>query len=267
MGRKPRAGSTPVPGTVVKVWTQFDKYLYPWYNILIMRKSKYTAELMEPLMKTSVTWTEVLHGLGLKMTGGNYRHIQSRVKALGISTDHFKGQGWAKGLTQGTDGRIAKRVRSQQIPDEEVFKKNSTYNTSALWKRLMRLGWEDRCAICGITEWCGEKLRLHVDHINGDSADHRLENLRLLCPNCHSQTKTYAGRNQQYRVEEKTCRDCGIVITRKSTRCKSCAGKDSQPTKIDWPSKEVLRDMVGQLGYSETGRRLGVSDNAVRKHV
>lgn len=54
---------------------------------------------------------------------------------------------------------------------------------------------ENRCSICGISEWCGAPLTLHIDHINGIRNDHRLANLRMLCPNCHSQTPTYGGRN------------------------------------------------------------------------
>ena len=56
---------------------------------------------------------------------------------------------------------------------------------------------EYKCAECGITEWNGKPLSLHLDHINGINNDHRIENLRFLCPNCHSQTNTYAGKNKK----------------------------------------------------------------------
>lgn len=70
-------------------------------------------------------------------------------------------------------------------------------NSWALKKRLLAEGLlEERCAECGISEWNGRPLSLHLDHINGDRRDQRLENLRFLCPNCHSQTETYCGRNQ-----------------------------------------------------------------------
>jgi Zn finger protein HypA/HybF involved in hydrogenase expression len=55
---------------------------------------------------------------------------------------------------------------------------------------------EHKCNECGISEWKGQKLSLHLDHINGDSWDHRIENLRFLCPNCHSLTETYTGKNK-----------------------------------------------------------------------
>ena len=63
--------------------------------------------------------------------------------------------------------------------------------------RLIKEGYiEYKCAICGIKDWLGQPLSLQLDHINGINDDHRLENLRLLCPNCHSQTDTYAGKNK-----------------------------------------------------------------------
>jgi len=52
------------------------------------------------------------------------------------------------------------------------------------------------CSECGINEWNNKELSLHLDHINGKNGDHRLENLRFLCPNCHSQTETYTGKNK-----------------------------------------------------------------------
>jgi len=66
--------------------------------------------------------------------------------------------------------------------------------------RLLRAGLLDnRCTICGLEDWLGQPLSIHIDHINGVRDDHRLENLRMLCPNCHSQTETYGGRNLRKR--------------------------------------------------------------------
>ncbi len=153
--------------------------------------SKYTQELLEPLLLKSRSMADLLARLGLKPTGGNYRHINQRLKALNLDKSHFKGQGWAQGKTKETDEGVAKSAKGIRTPDREVFIRNSSYSTHHLARRLKQLGWKYRCKECGLTKWQGKTLTLHVDHINGDHSDHRLENLRFLCPNCHQQTRTW----------------------------------------------------------------------------
>jgi len=87
------------------------------------------------------------------------------------------------------------------IPLSEILVENSGYTNIARLKiRLLREGLlEAKCygEGCGLTEWRGQPISLQLDHINGDNLDHRIENLRLLCPNCHSQTETFAGKNKR----------------------------------------------------------------------
>jgi DNA-binding CsgD family transcriptional regulator len=81
-------------------------------------------------------------------------------------------------------------------PVEEIFAANTRRNRGHLKTRLLRLGLKDRrCERCGISDWHGQPLAVALHHINGDRLDNRLENLELLCPNCHSQTDTFSGRN------------------------------------------------------------------------
>jgi 5-methylcytosine-specific restriction endonuclease McrA len=69
-------------------------------------------------------------------------------------------------------------------------------NRTHIKGRLLRAGLlQNRCQVCDLTEWRGKPINMHLDHISGMKTDHRLENLRMLCPNCHSQTETYGGRN------------------------------------------------------------------------
>lgn len=84
------------------------------------------------------------------------------------------------------------------IPVEEILSgRHPTFQTSKVKAKLIEAGLkENKCEECGISEWNGKPLVMHLDHVNGKSDDHRLDNLRMLCPNCHSQTETYAGKNK-----------------------------------------------------------------------
>jgi len=155
------------------------------------RLSKYTEELLRPIVKKSISMAAVLRHLGLKPTGGNYRNISKHILNYGISTEHFKGQGWSNGLSQSGSSSIESGAIKRRTPDSEVFKKNSSFAPSRLKDRLVKIGWKYECSNCGLKEWLGVPIRLHVDHINGEHTDHRLCNLRFLCPNCHQQTATW----------------------------------------------------------------------------
>lgn len=133
----------------------------------------------------------------VQASGGTYQTIKKRIKDLNLSTDHFLGQAFLRGKSHDwTAG----------MPDEAVFIEHSTYKSNAgLKKKLIRDGVEEKCAVCGIgPSWQSKPLSLQIDHINGISDDHRKENLRLLCPNCHSQTETWGARRTKQRPDGMT---------------------------------------------------------------
>lgn len=140
------------------------------------------------IVKSSSSISECCRRLGLSDKGKNGRdQINKRCILLGIDFEELRNK-----------GQLAGAYRTRQS-NEEILVENSTYKcTSRLKKRLVDEGLlEYKCAICGNTgEWQGKFLVLQLDHINGINNDHRLEDLRLLCPNCHSQTETYSGRNK-----------------------------------------------------------------------
>lgn len=138
----------------------------------------------------------VLDEPGLRRTGGNYRHIRQRMEAHDLDTSHFLGQAHNLGKTKGTDEGVARSARFNRTPDDEVFKRGSTYTPSKLGKRLRQRGVEYACTTCGLETWREKPITFHVDHVNGDTSDARLYNLRFLGPNCHQQTRTW-GSNRR----------------------------------------------------------------------
>lgn len=148
-------------------------------------KYKYDKDLLEKAVKESLSIAGVCRKLNIRPIGGNYKTIKFYIKLHGIDYSHFTGQGWNVGENYRNFGKVAKL--------EDILVENSTYtSTSKLKKKLIKEGIkEDKCEKCGLTEWNNEPISLHLDHINGNNMDNRLENLRLLCPNCHSQTETY----------------------------------------------------------------------------
>ena len=132
----------------------------------------------------------VLRSLGLRSAGANYLMGHRRVRDLRLCTKHWTGKGHLRGRTH---------TWAKKLPLTAILCKPSLYRggTATLKERLFREGLlTRRCARCEIETWCGAPLALHLDHVNGDPDDNRLQNLRVLCPNCHSQTPTYCGRNK-----------------------------------------------------------------------
>ncbi|MFF1451613.1 HNH endonuclease [Streptomyces sp. NPDC058274] len=150
---------------------------------------RWTREILEPAVSASKNMCEVLRRLGLEVVGGHHTHISRRVKALGIDTAHFDPDAHA-GRRERRRKRTPRELLVEQGPER------ARREQSARLKRAMLgHGIEERCAMCGIEAvWLGEPLPLEVDHVDGNWRNNRVENLRLLCPNCHSTTDTYRGR-------------------------------------------------------------------------
>ena len=154
--------------------------------MVISKIYQISDEEFKKIVQEANSYSDCLRALGLGTKGGSSTDIlKRRIKELNCSIEHFNSY------------NKSKKPQQKYLLDE-ILIENSTYtNISCLKKRLIneqRL--EYKCARCGITDWLGQTLSLQLDHINGINNDHRIENLRFLCPNCHSQTNTYAGKNK-----------------------------------------------------------------------
>lgn len=155
-----------------------------------MGKYKCSDEEFIQVVKENFSIREVLRKLGLSESGGSYKYFHSRIQKMGIDTSHFTGQAHLKGKNH---------FWNIKIPLEDILIENSTYScTSSLRKRLVKEKvLLDECSRCHLTKWMGEEISLHLDHVDGNNTNNKIDNLRLLCPNCHSQTPTYCGRNKK----------------------------------------------------------------------
>ena len=152
------------------------------------RKSKYSKEDISLLVEKSYSIREVLKKLNLSPNGG-HRLLRDIIKSCNIS--HFTGQHTNKGLSHKGGAKLK--------PLLEVMIKNSNYARHLLKKRLLdQKLLKNKCYLCNcLPVWKGKPLVMVLDHINDKNNDNRLENLRLLCPNCNSQTSTFCSRNKK----------------------------------------------------------------------
>lgn len=154
------------------------------------KKRTWTAEQLKDAVKTSFSYRQVLYKLNLIPAGGNYDQIKKYAKEFGFDTSHFRGKAWNRGLRG-----IGKPRRSL----DKIMVKGSIYQSHLLKNRLFKEGIKN--PICELCSWAKKsadgRLPLELDHVNGDRHDNRLENLRILCPNCHSLQPTHRGRNRK----------------------------------------------------------------------
>lgn len=237
-------------------------------------------------VQSSTSRSEVLRKLDQRVSSSAIRSVNRRISDLSLSIDHFNNPEPSR-----------PRELSEYLKD-----KGPPIGSSVLRIRLLRENrLPNKCSICALpSEWMGARLTLELDHINGNHRDNRIENLRLLCPNCHSQQPTSgrshvcedcdeillgptkSGRCRSCYLEQakqnrkntssskpRTCLSCGLPTF--GQRCRSCASRhvhSQRAEKLDWPPVgEILERLHDGDSYLSIGRDVGCSDNAVRKHL
>ena len=205
---------------------------------------------LQLLVNESTSLFEILVKQDIKGTSENIELLKKELDNENIDYSHLPN----------------KTILQKQTLDE-ILVEDSNYQSSKLKKRLIEAGLkEDRCEECGIgNEWNGKPLTLQVHHINGNHRDNRIENLQILCPNCHSQTENYGSKNIK---KHNYCADCGKEIALGSTWCPKCAAKHHRVYKVDIdkrPTKKELFELIKTKPFTEIGRMYGVTDNTIRK--
>ena len=149
---------------------------------------RYTDEQLRTAVTESTSIRQVLARLGLAQAGGNYAGIKERIQQLGIDASHLTGKGWKRGNNTPV-------VPARAL--EELLRAGIRVQSYKLKQRLFAAELKQRkCEGCQLERWLDRPVPLELDHVNGDPTDNRLENLRILCPNCHAFTKTYRGKKR-----------------------------------------------------------------------
>lgn len=222
---------------------------------------KFTKEEIKTAIDISKTYTEILKNLKESTAGNKYKSLKSVIARHDIDLTEFN-------LRRDT------HIDNVKIPKvtytyDQILIEDSQYSSSNLKKRLVRDKLiVDICVECGIGNvWNKKPIILQLDHINGKHNDNRIENLRILCPNCHSQTSNYSNKSTG-----KFCKQCSNKIhkTNKSGLCQSCSRKGNKNSfgknrRVERPPKEVLLDLLRNNAYDTVGKMYGVSGNAIRK--
>ena len=200
-----------------------------------------SSQEFKELVSRSNTIADILRYFGMNNKGGNHHTVKRRAKDENIDLSH---------ITLGKNANKGKRFAPKKT-NEEYFCANGTSNRSSIKSRIIRNNLIPyQCAECGLKDtWNNKKISLQLEHKNGIPNDNRLDNLCFLCPNCHSQTDTYAGKRFKKSPKIK----------------KGRGGPKPWLRKTDRPSKEELENLVNSYPMTTIAKRYGVSDNAIRK--
>lgn len=218
----------------------------------IRKADKFSTEELREVITSSNTQTEVLKKLGYANLKSSY-YLEEAIYNKGLKAEFDALKERSALLSKNN----AKQINSQQVSNEEILKENSPCERSVVRRRVLRDNLiEYKCAECGITEYNGKPISLQLDHINGVSNDHRLENLRWLCPNCHSQTETYAGKNVKINKTKKAEKELRKAEKEKVKKERIAFLDSLDTTKFGWVEKAAK-----EFGTSHTQVKRWVTHN------
>jgi hypothetical protein len=212
-------------------------------------------ENLNKIVKKCNNFSDVSYKLYGNNSAGNRYTIKKYIDKYQIDISHFT----FKGNWKNSRNNFKKRDIN------EILSNNSYYDTTNLKERLYKEGLKERkCELCGQDEkWQGKKMSLILDHINGVNKDNRIINLRIVCPNCNATLPTHGGKNNKRLIsskkEKKYLSEDELKEVNKERGLKQ--------RSVDRPEYEELKHEVKKHGYLATGRKYGVSDNAIRKWI
>ena len=216
-----------------------------------MAKYDWSKERLENAIKISTSYSETLRNLEIPTQGNNADTLKKYIKEYNLDISHF------------TFGKSKDFSNLKYISASEYLGTDKFIATSKLKLKLLKEGIkENKCEICGITEWNGKPLVMQLHHIDGNNSNNSLDNLQMLCPNCHSQTENYCGLANE--KKHNYCKDCGKEITENATYCNKCLGKHHR--KVERPSiEELINKFKETKSFLALSKIYGVSDKTISK--
>lgn len=217
---------------------------------------KIDKDELSEIVSSSSSISQILKHFNMDNKGGNYKTIKDRMAYDNIDYSH---------ITLGLGSNAGRKFSSKSKPLEDILVIDSEYSRYHLKRRLIKENILDNvCSICGqLPMWNNQPMILILDHKNGSSRDNRIFNLRLLCPNCNSQTPTFAGRNSVQHKKIRLCTECDKTIVGVNVkRCQSCNAKH---ISRNIPSSDELQKLSADNSRTDIAKIYGVSETTVRK--
>lgn len=204
------------------------------------------------IVKESKTFNEILSAFNLVSKGGNNETLKKRCREQNVDFSHIR-----MGRSHNKGRPFPFRGLSKEEVLKALFIENSNYSRNSLRHYIRKYGFIEYKCQCGNSGlWNDKPLALQIDHINGEHNDNRIENLRWICPNCHSQTETFCGKHKKLKVKPPK-----ISVLDPEWRYRPRPEK----RKVVRPSKEELEILIKNNTFVSLGKKFGVSDVAVKK--
>lgn len=230
-----------------------------------MRYQEHHSRIVE-ICTTALTLSEVETRLGITSPSGALRRY---VKTQKIPMPCY----------QGSRASLRRAVRRSPVTTAADLCVNSRSNTGTIKSYLLRNSLKTTaCEVCG---WNQKRVvdgavPTELHHVNGDTSDNRIDNLQILCPNCHALTGNYRGKNKSekraaqfterkafYAAPQTACQQCGLLTYAKKFCSSACMGVHIR--RVEWPNAVQLQADIDTLTWEAIGRKYGVSSSSVRK--
>lgn len=215
-----------------------------------MKRYDWSKERLEEAINHSFTYCDVLRYLNIPLQGNNASTLKRKIKEYNLDISHFTLKG--------------KRTKKDYIKAEHYLCENSNIQTNKLKNKLLFEGIKEyKCECCGLENWLGKPIVLQLHHIDGNKNNNKLENLQLLCPNCHSQTDNYCGNANR---EKHICPDCGAEMSSTAIHCRKCSLKYQNRTrKLNITDDELLEEKKVLKTNMAIARKYSVSDSYISR--